>query len=125
MRTGSGAAPYFALADRVLSGQVQLARINPARAACWLSRRGLEDLLTELLLARSVDPGTGNTRSRLICLATAYADQPRLVTALTTAWDQLSRACHHHAYELDPTSTEARHLLTSLQRVLTHLRTAA
>jgi len=107
---------YFRLADRILTGEVPLRGINAARAACWVTRRGLEALIVELLAGKALDVGTANTRSRLICLSSAYADQPDLVTALGTTWDQLSRACHQHAYDLAPTSGEARHLLTAVQQ---------
>jgi len=51
----------------------------------------------------------------LICLSVAYQDDPVLVSGLAGAWDQLSRACHHHAYELTPTTTEVRHLISCLR----------
>ena len=50
-------------------------------------------------------------RSKLICLSDAYGDRPDDVAAITMAWDQLPRGCHHHAYELTPTADEARHLI--------------
>jgi hypothetical protein len=51
----------------------------------------------------------------LICLAAAYSDQAEPVNDLVSAWDQLSVACHHHAYELTPTLGEARDLLVRVQ----------
>lgn len=107
---------YLGLADRILTGEVPLRGISSARAACWVTRRGLEALLVELLAKKALDVGTANTRSRLICPSSAYADQPDLVTTVGTTWDQLSRACHHHAYDLAPTSGEARHLLAAAQQ---------
>ena len=52
---------------------------------------------------------------QLICLTITYGDDPLLVSDLANAWDQLSRACHHHAYELTPTTTEVQHLISCLR----------
>jgi hypothetical protein len=41
---------------------------------------------------------------------------------LSYAWHGLTRATHHHAYELDPTAEELRSLLTIAERTLTALR---
>lgn len=106
---------YLQVADNILDGKVRTAGINRARAACWVTRRGLEELVAELLCRRSVAVGRGNMRSKLICLSVAYDDQPERAAAITMAWDQLSRACHHHAYELTPTSAEAQHLIEILR----------
>jgi hypothetical protein len=42
---------------------------------------------------------------------------------LSVAWHALSRATHHHPYELDPTAEELRGLLASSGRTLDALRT--
>lgn len=110
----SGTQALLGLAAGVLDGSVRLSRVAPAQAACWLARRALESLITDLLRARNVEPGTAATRSRLTCLSVAYANNPLLVTEVSTLWDQLSRTCHHHAYELTPTVGQARDLVFRL-----------
>lgn len=110
----SSTEALLGLAARVLDGSIRLSRVAPARTACWLARRALESLITDLLRARNVEPGTAATRSRLTCLSVAYANNPLLVTEVSTLWDQLSRTCHHHAYELTPTVGEARDLVFRL-----------
>ena len=50
-------------------------------------------------------------RSRLTCLTVAYCDRPEVGQRARAAWSGLSSACHHHAYELTPTSGEAAVLL--------------
>lgn len=105
---------YVNLARDLLDGSVRLRRVAPARAACWVARRGLESVVLDLLRARGVDTGSGTMRSQLICLAVAYDHRPDLVTDVTSLWDQLSRACHHHGYELTPTIGEARDLISRL-----------
>jgi hypothetical protein len=44
-------------------------------------------------------------RTQLICLRSYLEDAP-LAARTSHTWSALSRACHHHAYELAPTSTE-------------------
>lgn len=102
------------LAAHMLDGSVDLGGVAPARAACWIGRRGLEALVSDLLQARSVDPGSATMRSRLNCLSVIYEDEPGLVTNVSGLWDQLSLACHHHAYELTPTTAEAQALIARL-----------
>ena len=71
-----------------------------------MARRALELMVDELLDRRSVDVGDGTMRSRLICSSIAYDDHPDRVVGIMNAWDQLSQACHHHAYELVPSQNE-------------------
>jgi len=68
-----------------------------------------------ICLLRGLDPGTATMHVMLICLTVVYRDNPVLVGGLANAWDQLSRACHHHAYELTPTTAEVRHLISRLR----------
>jgi hypothetical protein len=106
---------HLDVASALLEGRFRVGPVPAMRAACWFTRRGLEALLPVLLSRRGLQPGTSNTRTRLICLAVVYADQADRANDLVSAWDHLSRACHHHAYELTPTLGEARDLLTRVQ----------
>ncbi len=106
---------HLDVASALLEGRFRVGPVPAMRAACWFTRRGLEALLPVLLDRRGLQLGTSNTRTRLICLAVTYADQAERANDLVSAWDQLSRACHHHAYELTPTLSEARDLLTRVQ----------
>lgn len=44
-------------------------------------------------------------RVQLICLR-RYLDDHDLAARTSHAWSALSRACHHHPYELAPTADE-------------------
>ena len=44
-------------------------------------------------------------RTQLICLR-SYLEDAGLAARAGHAWSALSRACHHHRYELAPTSGE-------------------
>lgn len=118
MTSVMSSAVYLQVATSILDGALRPAGINQARAAMWVTRRGLEELVGELLRQKSIDVGYGNMRSKLVCLAVAYKSRPDEITAITMAWDQLSRGCHHHAYELAPTSGEARHVVETLRPIV-------
>ena len=105
----------LSLAEALLAGDIRIPRVPATRAACWVARRGLETMVPLLLERRDVDPGEASMKVQLICLSVAYRDDPVLVSDLASAWDQLSRACHHHAYELTPTTTEVQHLISCLR----------
>lgn len=98
-------------AAQVLSGELRTGSANPNRTACWIARRALELLVAELMRSRSMETGTATMRSLLICLSVAYRDHPDRVVAAASAWDQLSAACHQHAYELAPTHADAARLV--------------
>jgi hypothetical protein len=102
---------YILIAEALLTGEMRIQRVSSARAACWVARRGLEAMVPLLLQLRGVDVGRASMNVQLICLRVAYEDDPALFSGLASAWDQLSRACHHHAYELTPTITEVRDLI--------------
>lgn len=78
------------------------------RSASWLARSALEDLVADVLRLQNLEPGTASMRSRLTCLELA---DPELAEVAQFAWSALSRACHHHAFELAPTPSEVRHLV--------------
>jgi hypothetical protein len=75
------------------------------RASALLARQALEAALDEFWKARKLafDP-KGGRRHQLICLR-EYMD-PVKGGEVAHAWSALSRACHHHPYELAPTREE-------------------
>ena len=75
------------------------------RAAAHLCRQALEAALQEFWKERL--PGLENMsmRAQLTCLST-YLDDDALAGRVAYTWSALSRACHHHTYELAPTGVE-------------------
>jgi hypothetical protein len=73
-------------------------------AAALLVRQALEGSLHDLW--RAVAPGVevASETTQLLCLGTQI--EPRLARRVGFTWSALSRASHHHAYELPPTSAE-------------------
>jgi hypothetical protein len=94
-----------------------------SRAAALLGRQALESALH--VLWRTEAPGVErlNMRAQLNCLP-VYLPADGVASEVTYTWAALSRATHHHPYELDPTREELSSLLASTER-LTHAIAAA
>ena len=86
--------------------------MSQARAVCLLTRQAFEQVVDVLLEAQQLACPAASMRARLISLGQAYGHDPeRVAYRASTAWAQLSGACHHHAYELAPSLSEARRLV--------------
>ena len=90
------------------------------RAAALLTRQVLEEALDRLWMA--IYPGVGSaTRStQLACLGLMITDAG-LVADVRSAWASLSRACHHHHYELAPTTAELQRWIVQTERLVAAL----
>jgi hypothetical protein len=90
------------------------------RAAAVLARQQLEQALEDFWAARVPGMDYVNRRAQLSCLD-GYLDNRQLAADLKYTWHALTRATHHHPYELDPTREELASLLTATQRVTAEL----
>ena len=86
------------------------------RAASLLARQDLEGGLRRFWLEHA--PGVENcsTHAQLLCLPN-YLD-PEVARKAEHAWVALSRASHHHPYELAPTEAELRAWIDDVEDVL-------
>ncbi|HET9051601.1 MAG TPA: hypothetical protein VFO60_07840 [Candidatus Dormibacteraeota bacterium] len=75
------------------------------RAAAVLARQGIELSLSHLWQVRAPGLQYTNARCQLLCLSTFLRDD-ELAERTSVAYWALSRALHHHAYELPPTHAE-------------------
>ena len=90
-----------------------LKRADPSTAGLWpraaalLTRQALEESVDAYWRARQLPLDSLSTQAQLVCLRmmTMTADKT-LAARLHEAWGALSRACHHHPYELAPTAAE-------------------
>jgi len=88
-----------------------LGRADPATAGLWprasalLGLKALEAGVSRLWRERTLDLHGCSMRTQLICLR-SYLEDPKLAARAGHAWSALSRASHHHAYELAPTAGE-------------------
>ncbi|SEH47732.1 hypothetical protein SAMN04489835_0261 [Mycolicibacterium rutilum] len=107
-------AAFLDYADKLLDGQFGLGARGP-RTAALLARSVLEEWIEEQS-ASWVSPTLGypTTRSKIIALGAvrgAEGERTRRV------WHRLSRAVHHHAYELQPTVSEIRQLVRAVREL--------
>jgi hypothetical protein len=88
-----------------------LRRADPTTAGLWprasalLALQALEASVLQLWDRRLPDLQGCSMRTQLICLR-SYLEDATLAARTGQAWSALSRACHHHPYELAPTSGE-------------------
>jgi len=99
-------------ARRLLAhARLLLERVSPEtsglwpRAAALLCRQSLEVALRTYWSLRGRGTEECSTRAQLLCLGRYLADEP-LARRAHLAWTALSRACHHHPYDLPPTREE-------------------
>lgn len=90
---------------------------NRNRVACWIARSALEALVLRMLALRGLRAGRSTMRSQLTCLEVAVPEPPGLATNVEYTWSRLSNACHHHAYQLDPSLAEVRSLLDNVRAI--------
>lgn len=97
------------------AARLQLGHGDPHanRRAAWFARGAVEEVISDLLAGKHVDPGPrAGGRTLLSCLEALYRDDdPTIATRAQYAWSRLSDACHQHAYELTPTHGEVSHLV--------------
>ena len=82
------------------------------RTAAVLGRQAIEGALRDFWRRREPGLERCNNHVQLLCLV-AYLGNRELAQETSAAWSALSRACHHHPYELSPTAGELRVWLTT------------
>jgi hypothetical protein len=95
------------------------------RAAALLARQSLEVALKTYWSAKSGGTEEASMRAQLLCLEAmlgagdaAGGGSGNTARRAHAAWGALSRACHHHAYELAPTSEELLAWCEDVQAVI-------
>ena len=104
---GDGGEPreLLELADQLLRRADPATRGLWPRASAILARQALETSVRTLWERQAPDLRACSMRTQLICLRTYLGDADLAIRA-GHAWAVLSRASHHHAYELAPTADE-------------------
>lgn len=108
-------------AESLLRGR-ELADVWP-RCAAWLIRLALEHALNGFWRARHPELVAASKRTQLLALA-AVADGVVQQQA-TQLWSRLSRAGHHHHYELAPTASELRDWIDEVRTIAERLDNTA
>jgi len=94
------------------------------RAVALLGRQALEGALDEYWERWLPQMQTANRRTQTACLDLFVRD-PDLSDGVKVAWASLSRACHHHAYELSPTAAELEMWLAKVEGLVSRLSKTA
>lgn len=103
-----------------------LANTDPATAGLWpraaahLARQALELALDDFWVKTAPGIEEASARAQLICLP-EYLGVEELAERVNHAWWVLSRAGHHHPYELAPTAHELQRWLDEVGRILSAL----
>ena len=88
-----------------------LSRADPSTAGLWpraaalLTRQALEEAVDAYWRSRQLPLDSLPTHAQLVCMRMMMPDGS-LPARLHETWGALSRACHHHPYELAPTAAE-------------------
>jgi hypothetical protein len=105
-----------------------LRRKDPKTAGIWprgaalLARQALEEALDALWRRRAPGLEQCSTRAQLLSLP-GYLHRSDLAEQNAYAWSGLSRACHHHAYELPPTAAELESWIGAVEELIKSVRT--
>lgn len=93
------------------------------RAAALLARQALEDGMDRFWDTSAPGLEVCSARAQLLCLGLLAKDE-EIGEEASHAWWALSRACHHHAYELPPTVDELRGWCITVESILDRLATS-
>jgi hypothetical protein len=125
--TGLSPQRHLAAADQMLRGDGVLGSTAVAagwwpRAAACLIRLALEDGI-DRYWQRAQPPvaACGRGRTKQLMLRGRRGPGPDVALRVSFAWAALSRATHHHCYELAPTAAELRRLHREVSYLLTRL----
>ncbi len=109
-------AELLAYAQQLLRGLGDSASGNASRLAAVVARQALEACVDERCAAVDARCDGATMRSRLAILKSL--DDRDSADRLALLWNQLSVACHQHAYELSPTVGEVRALCEGVSEAL-------
>ncbi|HLS76657.1 MAG TPA: hypothetical protein VK083_07715 [Nocardia sp.] len=99
-------AERLATVDRLLDGEVTAADGVWSRATAWILRLALEQAVDELW--HRVAPELARCPMRAQLLALRIYAGPDLAAEVAALWAALSRAAHHHDYDLAPAVADLR-----------------
>lgn len=103
-------------AQQALDGHFQLGP-RAARIAALLARLAFESWLDQQSATwRQAHGGFPTTASELVVLETLQGVE--LGERAKRVWHGLSRAVHHHAYELQPSTAEVRYLVGEVRELM-------
>jgi hypothetical protein len=81
---------------------------SSSRMAAFLARRALEEVVEQRCVVLAASAPWASTRSKLLILRAL--DTAEAADRAALAWNRLSNACHLHAFEMQPSTTEVEQL---------------
>lgn len=93
------------------------------RAAAVLARQAVELSLDEFWAQRSIPMVDATARGQFLALRLYLVDEDMAAEGHAT-WSLLSRACHHHPYDLQPSRDEVLGWIDAAERFHTLLQAA-
>ncbi|MEW2381454.1 hypothetical protein AB0873_05085 [Micromonospora sp. NPDC047707] len=110
-------------ADQLLTNVVRGARGSWPRACAWLLRLALEAAIDDYWRRVRPEIAALRARSPQFLILDHYAGR-QIAAQAGYAWSALSRAGHHHCYELGLTAGELQRLRDSVEVVISDLAQA-
>lgn len=115
-----GPAKIIVEARAILDARTQTTAAIWPRATALLARQALETALRQFWETAAPGVEQVSFRAQLICLP-AYLGDEVLSERISHCWWVLTRAVHHHAYELSPTLDELSTWLDEASALVTSL----
>ena len=109
-------AELLAEAQRLLTSRADDLRGTWPRAVALLTRQALEQTLDDLWRWKAPGTQLASRRAQLLCLGPYIGDEA-LAQEVRYAWAALSRACHHHPYEVGVGTEELEGLSQTATRL--------
>jgi hypothetical protein len=110
-----GAGELFAMCRTLLDGNDWGTAFWWGRAAAVLARQAVELSLDEFWAQRSPPMLESSARGQFLALRLYLPDEDMAAEGHAT-WSLLSRACHHHPYDLQPTRDEVLGWIVAAER---------
>ena len=110
-----GAGELFAMCRVLLDGNDWGTAFWWGRAAAVLARQAVELSLDEFWAQRSLPMLESTARGQFLALRLYLADDGLAADGHAT-WSLLSRACHHHPYDLQPSRDEVLGWIDAAER---------
>lgn len=86
------------------------------RASALLARQSVEQSVRSFWARRCPGLTRCSARAQLLCLV-GYQETAFLAAKATALWGNLSRACHHHPFELAPSAIDLGAYLVECERL--------
>ena len=103
------------LAEAVLNGTVPVPGGRATRSAALIARQALEEVVDQNCAQLMPPTRRPSMKSKLVILR--QLGPAGIGDAAQVAWSELSNACHHSAYELQPSPQHIRRIVETVRTI--------